>query len=160
MTTKEEYAEKIVRYVETHPRYSEFTNRDAALAAINCLLYDVGAAHDFLQVIGVDIDLHTYDFIRNKTKVCIRCKTTKTTKWWKCCPKHTTQKGPDVLCMLCVVTYHSEYGELEEVIDDRADGASVGGDQTPGEREDPMGRRRLRKIGYRAWVLRQRRNSS
>lgn len=42
---------------------------------------------------------------------CKLCKTVESTQWWKCCPKHTTQDGSDVLCSSCALDLHPSYKE-------------------------------------------------
>lgn len=39
-------------------------------------------------------------------KQCKECKTTETDMWWKCCPKHCTEQGPDVVCSRCAKLLH------------------------------------------------------
>lgn len=34
-------------------------------------------------------------------RICILCKTRSSPTWWKCCPKHTTERGLDVVCQDC-----------------------------------------------------------
>lgn len=41
-------------------------------------------------------------------KHCKICKTTYSVRWWKCCPEHTTEQGPDIVCELCVWVLHPE----------------------------------------------------
>lgn len=40
-----------------------------------------------------------------RPKICKMCGKTETkenpVEWWKCCPKHTTETGPDVVCLDC-----------------------------------------------------------
>lgn len=38
---------------------------------------------------------------QNKTITCIICKRVNSATWWKCCPKHTTERGTDVVCQSC-----------------------------------------------------------
>lgn len=33
--------------------------------------------------------------------ICKACETTESKTWWKCCPKHTTEQGTDVVCQTC-----------------------------------------------------------
>lgn len=56
--TKGDFVKKIADYVETHVKYDELTKRQAVESALYVLLNDIGAANDFLRVIGVDIDLY------------------------------------------------------------------------------------------------------
>jgi hypothetical protein len=37
----------------------------------------------------------------NLSNICGICKTDESPSWWKCCPKHTTEKGVDVVCEGC-----------------------------------------------------------
>ncbi len=37
----------------------------------------------------------------NLSNICNVCKTDESQSWWKCCPKHTTEKGVDVVCENC-----------------------------------------------------------
>ncbi len=47
---------------------------------------------------------------------CIFCGKTASIVWWKCCPKHTTERGPDVCCQTCAENLHSkEYLETESI---------------------------------------------
>lgn len=39
-------------------------------------------------------------------KHCEVCKATESDIWWKCCPTHTTEQGPDVLCETCANALH------------------------------------------------------
>ncbi len=39
-------------------------------------------------------------------KICKRCKKTESKEWWKCCPEHCTEQGPDVVCMTCKDELH------------------------------------------------------
>lgn len=32
---------------------------------------------------------------------CCFCNTRESELWWKCCPNHTTEQGPDVVCQKC-----------------------------------------------------------
>lgn len=32
---------------------------------------------------------------------CKLCKVEESPTWWKCCPTHTTEQGPDVVCQVC-----------------------------------------------------------
>lgn len=41
-------------------------------------------------------------------KICFRCHTTTASQYWKCCPRHTTEQGPDVLCEKCKDELHPE----------------------------------------------------
>lgn len=41
-------------------------------------------------------------------KICITCRTTISEMWWKCCPKHVTETGPDVVCTACAKRMHPE----------------------------------------------------
>lgn len=40
-----------------------------------------------------------YDF-------CMFCQSTETEEWWKCCPKHCTEQGPDIVCTKCKKFLH------------------------------------------------------
>lgn len=33
--------------------------------------------------------------------ICVVCEITTSPTWWKRCPKHTTEQGPDVVCQPC-----------------------------------------------------------
>jgi hypothetical protein len=48
-----------------------------------------------------------YDPSKVGFKFCKFCKTTKSLKWWKCCPNHTTDQGPDVVCQSCAEERHN-----------------------------------------------------
>lgn len=37
----------------------------------------------------------------NSLIICVVCKTTNSPSWWKCCHKHTTELGNDVVCFSC-----------------------------------------------------------
>ncbi len=37
----------------------------------------------------------------NLSNVCKICNVDESKSWWKCCPKHTTDKGVDVVCEDC-----------------------------------------------------------
>ncbi len=39
-------------------------------------------------------------------KCCIICGRNGSAKWWKCCPKHTTEQGSDVCCDSCAKELH------------------------------------------------------
>ncbi len=39
---------------------------------------------------------------------CSACGRNGSVRWWKCCPKHTTERGPDVLCQACAEKLHSK----------------------------------------------------
>lgn len=48
-------------------------------------------------------------------KFCKRCHSQVTRMWWKCCRKHTSQNGRDVICEECVMTnLHPQYMEKNE----------------------------------------------
>lgn len=49
------------------------------------------------------------NMIEKVTKECKRCGSTVTREWWKCCRKHTSQNGPDVLCEECALILHPGY---------------------------------------------------
>jgi hypothetical protein len=55
-------AEEIANYVETHGRWDDLTKREAVIEAVLVLTEDIGAAQQFVQAIGVDVDLYTYKF--------------------------------------------------------------------------------------------------
>lgn len=38
--------------------------------------------------------------------ICVRCGTTKSGEWFKCCPVHVTEQGIDALCELCIMNVH------------------------------------------------------
>ena len=59
---KQAFAKRIADYLEEHNRYEEFDKRTAAVEAVRILTDDIGAAQDFLRVIGVDVDLYAYAF--------------------------------------------------------------------------------------------------
>lgn len=40
--------------------------------------------------------------------VCIKCNSTESLRWWKCCPEHTTEQGSDVICETCTGKLHPE----------------------------------------------------
>ncbi len=37
----------------------------------------------------------------NRVITCNTCKTTESPSWWKCCPKHATERDIDVVCQTC-----------------------------------------------------------
>lgn len=39
-------------------------------------------------------------------KICKRCKKKESEEWWKCCPEHCTEQGPDVVCRDCKEELH------------------------------------------------------
>ncbi len=54
--------------------------------------------------------------IMDANRVCIFCGTNNSDIWWKCCPKHTSERGPDVCCQVCVENIHSkEYLGTESI---------------------------------------------
>ncbi len=54
--------------------------------------------------------------IMDVNRVCIFCETNNSDIWWKCCPKHTSERGPDVCCQVCVENIHSkEYLGTESI---------------------------------------------
>lgn len=57
----EEFATSIADYVATHSNYLSMSPYGAAVAAIEVLCNDIGAAQGFLSVIGIDIDLYAHD---------------------------------------------------------------------------------------------------
>src|SRR3954465_9557242 len=43
-------------------------------------------------------------FIKSKNKLqhmCKRCHKEESETWWKCCPRHCSERGPDVVCDTC-----------------------------------------------------------
>ncbi len=40
--------------------------------------------------------------------VCVFCEITESVVWWKCCPVHVTEQGPDIVCQPCAIRIHSE----------------------------------------------------
>lgn len=38
--------------------------------------------------------------------LCSRCGKEWSSKWWKCCPEHTTEQGPDKICTQCYKKLH------------------------------------------------------
>jgi hypothetical protein len=54
------FAEGIADYVATNDRYEELDKRQAVIEAVMILGEDIGAAQDFLRIIGVDIDLYDW----------------------------------------------------------------------------------------------------
>lgn len=62
-----------------------------------------------------DVDVHSNYFkeqpmerIMDTNRVCICCGTNNSIIWWKCCPKHTTEQGPDIYCQKCAENLHSK----------------------------------------------------
>ncbi len=45
---------------------------------------------------------------------CIICDSTTTSKWWKCCPAHTSEQGSDVVCHECSERLHPDKPQLKE----------------------------------------------
>lgn len=43
--------------------------------------------------------------------ICMACGRNASLVWWKCCPDHCTDDGPDVLCQTCTERAHP--GEVE-----------------------------------------------
>lgn len=39
---------------------------------------------------------------------CIKCGTTESPAWVKCCRKHTSKGGSDALCLECAFEFHPE----------------------------------------------------
>lgn len=46
-------------------------------------------------------------------KACKKCGTTRTREWWKCCPEHTSEDDPDVVCTECALYLHPEWSGLD-----------------------------------------------
>lgn len=45
--------------------------------------------------------------VENKMQhTCKRCGTDKSEMWWKCCPRHTSERGDDVMCDNCKDEMH------------------------------------------------------
>lgn len=42
----------------------------------------------------------------DRAKHCRRCGTEESETWSKCCPRHTSEEGRDVVCEKCVVELH------------------------------------------------------
>lgn len=59
-----EFAEGIADYVQTHKDYDVMGKREAAIAAVEVLLGDLGAAQSYMDTLGIDIDLYNYDFAK------------------------------------------------------------------------------------------------
>ncbi len=38
---------------------------------------------------------------RKLTIICMICRTVESPSWWKCCPKHATERDIDVVCQTC-----------------------------------------------------------
>lgn len=45
---------------------------------------------------------------------CKVCGSEESSMWWKCCPKHTSEYGPDVVCQKCYVILHPEEANNEK----------------------------------------------
>lgn len=43
---------------------------------------------------------------------CIECNSKESPEWWKCCSEHTTEHGPDVVCLDCKNKLHPICGVL------------------------------------------------
>src|SRR5689334_7495571 len=43
-----------------------------------------------------------------ESKKCKYCLKTESKAWWKCCPKHTTENGEDLLCDDCAHLMHPD----------------------------------------------------
>ena len=54
-------AERFADYVATHERYDAMSKRDVAIAVVELILSDIGAAQEVLDTIGVRVDLYTFD---------------------------------------------------------------------------------------------------
>lgn len=53
--------------------------------------------------------LRAYKIEITKDKRCKFCGATQSVEgWWKCCPKHTTEQGEDVVCHSCAIARHPE----------------------------------------------------
>lgn len=64
---KEAFAQSIADYLKTyHPSFDWCTPEEAAMAAVRVLTDDIGAAQNFLNVIGVDVDLYDRNVIMHK----------------------------------------------------------------------------------------------
>lgn len=59
---REQLAEDIANYVETHARYADLTKREAVMEAVRVLTNDIGAAQQFVYAIGLEVDLYDYRF--------------------------------------------------------------------------------------------------
>lgn len=57
-TLKEMFAESMADYIETHQDYDSLSKRDVVVEVIRLLVDDIGAAQQFLFVIGVNVDLY------------------------------------------------------------------------------------------------------
>lgn len=41
-------------------------------------------------------------------EVCKFCGGRNSERWWKCCPEHCTEHGPDVVCQTCYLDKHPD----------------------------------------------------
>jgi hypothetical protein len=48
----------VADYVETHSDYASLSKREVAVETVRVLLDDIGAAQEFLNAIGVNVDLY------------------------------------------------------------------------------------------------------
>ncbi len=69
---KKALAEQIADYVATNARYDEMGRREVIIEAVWVLTNDIGAAQKFVQAIGLNIDLYTYDFVKQRPKSRIK----------------------------------------------------------------------------------------
>ena len=63
------FANRIASYVETGVDYANWGKRRAMVEAITILFNDIGAAHDILNLMGIEIDLYETDL--KELNVCI-----------------------------------------------------------------------------------------
>lgn len=53
----------------------------------------------------------------NLSNVCQTCRTEESKSWWKCCPKHTSEKGVDVVCEECANRCMGKVENRQQVVE-------------------------------------------
>lgn len=67
---KKKFAKKVARYVDQMAMdFDGLSCVDAVAIGVYALTQDIGMAQEYLEIIGVDIDLYTYDFNKKKEEV-------------------------------------------------------------------------------------------
>lgn len=55
---KIDFAKSIVRFAQQHNKWTTMSKEEAALETVMVILDDIGAAQEFLNAIGVTVDLY------------------------------------------------------------------------------------------------------
>lgn len=67
---KTKFIKDMAEYISTSPNYNEWDTDAAVKTTLQVLVHDIGAAQSFLNAVGINVDIYTYDFfMNNKDKV-------------------------------------------------------------------------------------------